>query len=132
MAHLVPNNEKKMMQVKVYECVSDSEKNLIAQSEFDALAITVLAETREDHAIEIGRECVVDTQTYFANELAKALKSGRSDVDIEAELASLAMVAWHLHSTYGTGTAEQFDLIFTILSDKGVKCDYVQAGMDTN
>jgi tRNA(fMet)-specific endonuclease VapC len=100
------------------------------QTEVDALALMVMAETRENLARSKGRAFTEGAIPFFGAQLVEAARSGKSEAEVGKEAMNVALAAWLADSIYGGVTAEAFmksDLRFTMYPGGAVKYDRIPA-----
>lgn len=100
------------------------------QTEVDALALMVMAETRENLAHSKGRAFTEGAIPFFGAQLVEVARSGKSQAEVENAALDVALAAWLADSIYGGVTAEAFmksNLRFTMYPGGAVKYDRVSA-----
>lgn len=99
-------------------------------TEVDALALMVMAETREDLARSKGRAFTEGAIPVLGAQLAEAARLGKDQAALEKAALEVALVAWLVDSIYGGVTAEAFmksNLRFTMYPGGAIKYDRLPA-----
>jgi hypothetical protein len=99
-------------------------------TEVDALALMVMAESREDLARSKGRAFTEGAIPFFGAQLVEAARSGKGQAELEKAAIEVALVAWLVDSIYDGVGAEAFmksNLRFTMYPGGAVKYDRMPA-----
>jgi hypothetical protein len=100
------------------------------RTEVDALALMVMAESRESLARSKGRAFTAGAIPFFGAQLVEAARSGKEQHELKKAALDVALFAWLVDSIYDGVTAEAFmksDLRFTMLPGGAVKYDRIPA-----
>jgi len=100
------------------------------QTEVDALALMVMAETRESLARSKGRAFTEGAIPFFGAQLVEAARLGKGQAEVDKAAVDVALAAWLVDSIYGGVTAEVFmksNLRFTMYPGGAVKYDRIPA-----
>ena len=122
------------MLIRIYSKDIKSNVELLAETEVNALALMVGAESREDEARMRGSAWTAGAVAFFAAQLIAAVKSGKPRKVVDVEATNVGMAAWLSDSIYDLVTAELFmqsDLNFTVMPTGAVKYDRVVASVVT-